>query len=103
MPTIVFANPKGGAGKSTAAVILATQLGRRGAKVTILDVSSSGFRLGVSESPRVGELVTLRDERGDEFFGQIRWVLGDEAGGVFQAAPDAGRTAAAAATRHAGS
>ncbi|MBS1984057.1 MAG: ParA family protein [Bdellovibrionales bacterium] len=37
MPTIVFANPKGGAGKSTAAVILATQLARRGAKVTILD------------------------------------------------------------------
>ena len=37
MPTIVFANPKGGAGKSTAAVILATQLARGGAKVTILD------------------------------------------------------------------
>jgi len=37
MPTIVFANPKGGAGKSTAAVILATQLARNGAKVTILD------------------------------------------------------------------
>jgi chromosome partitioning protein len=37
MPTIVFANPKGGVGKSTAAVILATQLVRRGAKVTILD------------------------------------------------------------------
>jgi chromosome partitioning protein len=37
MPTIVFANPKGGAGKSTAAVILATQLARRGAQVTILD------------------------------------------------------------------
>jgi chromosome partitioning protein len=37
MPTIVFANPKGGAGKSTAAVILATQLARKGAKVTILD------------------------------------------------------------------
>ena len=37
MPTIVFANPKGGAGKSTAAVILATQLARRGGKVTILD------------------------------------------------------------------
>src|SRR5436309_1544312 len=37
MPTIVFADPKGGAGKSTAAVILATQLARKGAKVTILD------------------------------------------------------------------
>lgn len=37
MPTIVFANPKGGAGKSTAAVILATQLAQKGAEVTILD------------------------------------------------------------------
>lgn len=37
MPTIVFANPKGGAGKSTAAVILATQLAHKGAAVTLLD------------------------------------------------------------------
>ena len=37
MPTIVFANPKGGAGKSTAAVILATQIAAKGADVTILD------------------------------------------------------------------
>lgn len=37
MPTIVFASPKGGAGKSTAAVILATELALKGAAVTILD------------------------------------------------------------------
>ena len=37
MPTIVFATPKGGAGKSTSAVILATQLALKGAEVTILD------------------------------------------------------------------
>jgi chromosome partitioning protein len=37
MPTVVFANPKGGAGKSTSAVILATQLAARGADVTIID------------------------------------------------------------------
>src|SRR5262245_30378935 len=37
MPTIVFANPKGGAGKSTSTVILATQLARAGGTVTILD------------------------------------------------------------------
>jgi chromosome partitioning protein len=37
MPTIVFANPKGGAGKSTSAVILATQLAYKGADVTLLD------------------------------------------------------------------
>ena len=37
MPTIVFASPKGGAGKSTAAVLLATELALKGAPVTILD------------------------------------------------------------------
>jgi chromosome partitioning protein len=37
MPTIVFASPKGGAGKSTSAVILATELALKGAQVTIID------------------------------------------------------------------
>jgi chromosome partitioning protein len=37
MPTIVFASPKGGAGKSTSAVILATELSQRDVGVTILD------------------------------------------------------------------
>jgi chromosome partitioning protein len=37
MPTIVFASPKGGAGKSTSAVLLATVLAERGATVTIVD------------------------------------------------------------------
>jgi chromosome partitioning protein len=37
MPTIVFASPKGGAGKSTSAVLLATELAGRGASVTIID------------------------------------------------------------------
>ena len=51
--------------------------------VTILDVSSGGFRLEVSESPRIGEFVTLRVEHGEQFPSQIRWALGTEAGGVF--------------------
>jgi chromosome partitioning protein len=37
MPTIVFASPKGGAGKSTSAVLLATELALNGATVTIID------------------------------------------------------------------
>ncbi len=37
MPTIVFASPKGGVGKSTAAVLLATELAGHGASVTIID------------------------------------------------------------------
>ncbi len=37
MPTIVFASPKGGAGKSTSAVVLATEIAGRGATVAIID------------------------------------------------------------------
>ena len=37
MPTIVFASPKGGAGKSTSAVILACELAGTGAKVVVID------------------------------------------------------------------
>jgi chromosome partitioning protein len=37
MPTIVFASPKGGVGKSTAAVLLATELAGHGVSVTMID------------------------------------------------------------------
>lgn len=37
MPTVVFATPKGGSGKSTSAVLLATELAASGATVTIID------------------------------------------------------------------
>ncbi len=37
MPTITFANTKGGAGKTTAVLLLATELVRRGNRVTIVD------------------------------------------------------------------
>ena len=55
---------------------------------TIVDVSSGGFRLEVSRMPRIGEFVSLRVDRGDEFPAQIRWALGSEAGGVFLAPVD---------------
>lgn len=37
MPVIAFANPKGGAGKTTTALLLATELALGGASVTIID------------------------------------------------------------------
>src|SRR3954453_13438455 len=37
MPTISFANSKGGVGKSTSAILLATELADRGAGVTVID------------------------------------------------------------------
>jgi len=37
MPVISFANPKGGTGKSTSALILALELAHRGGKVALID------------------------------------------------------------------
>jgi len=37
MPVISFATPKGGAGKTTSALLLASELATQGAKVTIID------------------------------------------------------------------
>ncbi len=37
MPVISFANPKGGAGKTTTALLLASELAARGAVVTVID------------------------------------------------------------------
>jgi hypothetical protein len=51
--------------------------------VTILDVSSGGFRLEVLEDLRIGEFVSIRVERDVSFPAQIRWMVGNEAGGVF--------------------
>lgn len=42
MPTIVIASPKGGAGKSTTAVILGTQFAHAGVTVTMMDCDPNG-------------------------------------------------------------
>ncbi|MCX7561837.1 ParA family protein [Sulfitobacter sp. F26204] len=42
MPTIVVASPKGGAGKSTTAVLLGTELANGGVSVTMLDCDPNG-------------------------------------------------------------
>lgn len=52
-------------------------------EVTMLDISSGGFRLECKVAPKTGELVRLRVERGEEFPAQIKWTPGNEAGGVF--------------------
>lgn len=70
MPTIVFANPKGGAGKSTSALILATQLALKGGEVTIIDADPNKFvhdwaKLGKPENITVVEATseeTIFDE-----------------------------------------
>jgi hypothetical protein len=53
-------------------------------EVTLLDVSGSGFRMHVLENFRIGEFVSVRVDH-TEVPAQIRWVLGEEAGGAFLA------------------
>jgi len=52
-------------------------------QVTVLDVSSGGFKLKVSSLPRIGDHVRLRVDGSAEIQAQIRWAVGQEAGGVF--------------------
>lgn len=59
MPTIVIASPKGGAGKSTTAVILATELAAAGAEVTLLDCDPNRSVTLWSERGSVPKRVTV--------------------------------------------
>lgn len=51
MPIISFANPKGGAGKTTTALILATQISENGATVSIIDADPERWISQWSELP----------------------------------------------------
>jgi chromosome partitioning protein len=51
MPTVSFASSKGGAGKSTSAVLLATELAQRGTTVTIIDADPNQPVLRWSRKP----------------------------------------------------
>jgi chromosome partitioning protein len=62
MPTIVFASPKGGAGKSTSAVLLATQLATSGASVTIIDADPNKPVSRWGRLPGKPEVLTVIDD-----------------------------------------
>ena len=51
--------------------------------VTIIDVSSGGFKLAAEELPRIGEIVVLRVDGSEDIEAQIRWAIDGQAGGVF--------------------
>jgi len=59
MPTIVLASPKGGVGKSTTALILATELAFAGASVTIIDADQNQPILAWSEVGIVPERISV--------------------------------------------
>lgn len=80
MPVIVTANPKGGAGKSTATLVLAQTLAHLGATVTVIDADPNrpivDWRSGKSALPInvIGDadesriIRTIRDERARQQF-----------------------------------
>jgi chromosome partitioning protein len=59
MPTIVMASSKGGCGKSTCAVVLATELALRGTDVTIIDVDPNQPISRWAEKPGKPETLTV--------------------------------------------
>jgi chromosome partitioning protein len=61
MPVIVFASPKGGVGKSTAAVLLGTQLAESGASVTMIDADPNKPVARWASRPGKPENLTLVD------------------------------------------
>lgn len=65
MPTIVFANPKGGAGKTTSALVLATELSRR-VGVTIIDADPNRPISDWAQLPGKPENIAVLSDIGEE-------------------------------------
>ena len=59
MPIISFANPKGGAGKTTSALLLATELAAKGAKVAIIDADPEKWISGWAALPGKPDNITI--------------------------------------------
>lgn len=62
MPTIVFASPKGGAGKSTSAVILGSELAQHGTTVTIIDADPNKPVTQWAKRPGKPEKLTIESD-----------------------------------------
>lgn len=72
MPTIVFASPKGGAGKTTSAFILATELADRGMDVTVIDADPNHPIAGWGKrGGHVENLKVVTNEREDTILEDI--------------------------------
>jgi len=66
MPVITLSSPKGGAGKTTAAVLLATELAERGAGVTIIDADPNKNVVDWSNLPGLPPKITVIGEVTEE-------------------------------------
>ena len=77
MPVIVMASPKGGAGKSTCAVLLATEFARMGASVTILDCDPNKSLTRWASRGLPEDMTLLSDVQRSELVTSIREADGD--------------------------
>jgi chromosome partitioning protein len=66
MPVIAFSSPKGGAGKTTAAVILATVLAERGASVIVVDADPNKNVVDWSHLPGKPTNLSVTGDVGEE-------------------------------------
>lgn len=63
MPVIVLASPKGGSGKSTTSVILATELSNAGAQIVVMDCDpNQSVTLWYNRSSKIKEKIQLINE-----------------------------------------
>ena len=65
MPVITIASPKGGAGKSTASVILATEIAHAGAEVVVLDCDPNRSVTIWSERAPLPPRISVRSDVGE--------------------------------------
>lgn len=65
MPIVTIASPKGGAGKSTASVILGTEMAYAGAEVTILDCDPNRSITIWAERAKLPPRIELRSDVGE--------------------------------------
>ena len=65
MPIVTVASPKGGAGKSTASVILGTELAYAGAQVTLLDCDPNKSITIWAERSKLPSRITVRSDVGE--------------------------------------
>ncbi|RJF87708.1 ParA family protein [Oleomonas cavernae] len=78
MPVIVVASPKGGAGKSTTAILLATELAIAGASVTVLDCDpNKSVTIWASKAPLPDGIDVIDDVTEATVIKTIKKVDGD--------------------------
>lgn len=70
MPTVVFVSPKGGAGKTTAALILASEIAR-GAAVTVIDADPNHPIKSWAANAEVSNLTVVADADEDNILERI--------------------------------